>query len=476
MNIEQQIKDLEASRAARAARLEEVAAKSVEEGRSMTAEEADEFDEVETEIRQLDDDLNRMRRLAKLQAQKAATAAPVSGGDATEAHQTRGGNTVERPRGVGPTILTHQPEAEEKFQGQMFTRMLIAKAAQKFLDADPVELAKHRWGRSNPRLVEAIARQKAGVPGHGSSTGEPGGELVSDDNRYTGDFIEFLYSMTVYNQLPLRPAPVNVSIKGQDGAATGYWVGEGRPIPMSNADFSAVSLSPLKVAAISVASKELLRDSSPAAEQLLRDALVESMSQRMDLTFISTAAAVAGVSPAGLLNNVSATTSAGNDIDGLVNDIKELRQRFITAKNSGGLYWVMNPGLASSIGLLRTTLGVREFPEINQNGGNLEGDPVVVGHNVNANHLIYLKPSDIYRIEPSPGALEISFSEHATIEMADDPSGEIDTPTAQSNQQVSMFQTDSISMKTVMPMNFQKRRTSAVQYISDADYGGAIST
>ena len=66
-------------------------------------------------------------------------------------------------------------------------------------------------------------------------------------------------------------------LKGQDGAATGYWVGESKGIPASKADFSTVSLTPLKVAALAVASMELLRDSTPAAEQLIRDALVAAV-------------------------------------------------------------------------------------------------------------------------------------------------------------------------------------------------------
>jgi hypothetical protein len=202
--------------------------------------------------------------------------------------------------------------------------------------------------------------------------------------------------------------------------------------------------------------------------------MVEALAQVIDTKFFSTDAASAGVSPAGILNGTPVSGSAGSDTDAVLNDIKELRKRFIDAKNSGGLYWVMSPNLASSLSLIRNALGQREFTEINQNGGRLEGDPVVTGHNVNDNHLILMKPSDIYRIEA--GSLEVSMSEHATIEMDDSPAGDSDTPTAQANNPVSMYQTESVAIKAVMPMNFQKRRTSAVAYINDADYGGAVST
>ena len=104
----------------------------------------------------------------------------------------------------------------------------------------------------------------------------------------------------------------------------------------------------------------------------------------------------------------------------------------------------------------------------------LHGIPAVTGHNVDANHLILLKPTDIYRI--GMGNIEISVSEHASIEMNDAPAQDTDTPTAATGKVVNMFQTESMAIKCVQSMNFQKRRTSAVRYIGDADYGGSVST
>lgn len=453
----EQVKDLENTRGARVARMEEIAQKAMDEDRSMDAAEAEEFDEVEQEIKQLDEDITRYRKLHK---QSEFSATPVE--EKREA--------VDRAV-RGPTILTHKKEAEEAFEGQFFTRKIIARAIGKMDDVPAWRVAENRWGKSNPRLVEVM---KADVAGGGTGSGEWGAELVGIDNRFTGDFIDFLYSMTVYNQLPLRQIPAHVAVKGQDGAATGYWVGESKAIPMSKPDYSNVELTPLKVAALTTMSKELMRHSSPSAEMLVRDALVEACSQRIDTTFISNSAAVAGSTPAGILNNIAATTSAGTDTDSVLNDIKELRYRFITAKNSGGLFWVMNPSLASSLSLIRNALGQKEFTEINQNGGRLEGDPVVVGHNVNANYLVLVKPSDIFRIEGM--SLEVSVSEHATIEQANNPAGATDTPVDQAEGVVGMFQTDSMAIKAVMPINFARRRTSAVAWISDADYGAAIST
>lgn len=459
--IAEQIRDLENTRAAKSARMTEVMQKSIDESRSTDEAESEEFDTLESEIKQIDEDLVRLKKLQVMNAQGAKEVTQESGQTKSGANASRG----------APTIIVKKTDADEKFEGQTFIRSVIAKAVAKKDGINPIDYANHRWGKSNPSLVEWM---KTDVAGGGSGSGEWGAELVSSDNRFMGDFITYLYSKTLYNQLPLREIPAHVTIKGQDGAATGYWVGESKAIPVSKADFSTVSLTPLKVGALSVISNELIRDSSPSAEMWVRDALVQAAAQRIDTTFISTAAASAGVSPAGILNNIPGTTSAGTDTAGVLNDIKELRYRFITAKNSGGLVWCMNPSLASSLSLMRNALGQKEFTEINQNGGMLEGDPVYVSENVNASYLVLLKPSDIYRIGST--GVQVSVSEHATIEMSDGPTGNTDTPTDQSEGVVGMFQTESTAIKVVQSINFARRRTSAVAWISDADYGGSIST
>lgn len=369
-------------------------------------------------------------------------------------------------------------ERAEDFPGQNFTRMVIARTLSQVdrlnMAGDcptPVEIAMKRWGMTNPKLVEVI---RAGVAGHGSGSGEPGAELVALNSQFMGDFIEYLYSMTVYDRLPLQPVPANVTIKGQDGAATGYWVGENKPIPASKGDFSSVTLTPLKAAALATCSLELMRDSSPSAEMLIRNALVNAAAQRLDTTFLSADAAVSGVSPAGMLNGLTAFNSIGNDGDSVRADIKQLYAPFINAKNASGLAFVMNTSLGKSLQLMRNALGQREFDGITQNGGTLEGDTVYTGDNVNATHMLLVKPSDIYRIDQR--GVEIALSQDATIEMDTAPTGEGDTPTAQSASTVNMFQAGMVALRVIAPINFAKRRSHAVQYISDATYGTVAST
>jgi len=458
-SIADQVKDLEATRAAKAARMEAIAQKSIDEGRSMDESETEEFDSIEAEIQSIDADLVRLGKLDKLMK----SAKPVETPRVDKNPQKTGTELRER----GPTIIV-QHEKEEKFKGQNYTRLVIAKTLAQQDGVSPVAIAQKRWGKTNPTVVECI---KAAVEGGSSASGETWGDELVHIDRWTGDFIEFLDSRTVFNQLPLREVPANVNIAGQDGTGIGYWVGQSRAIPASAQDFLDVNLTPLKVAALAVISNELMRDSSPAAEMLVRDGLVNASVQRIDTTFLSNLAAVAGVSPAGLLNGVTGIASAGTDGDGLRSDIKALYDVFIAAKNAMGLWFVMNPALAKAISLLTNALGQKEFPTITATGGTLEGDQVATGENVGGDDLILLKPSDIYKI--GDGGIQVSMSRDATIEMDNAPAGNSATPVESSENLVSMFQTESTAIKVVRSINFAKRRSHAAQYVEGAHYGSA---
>jgi HK97 family phage prohead protease len=454
-----QLTGLQESRRQKSARMEELLNVATEQKRDLTDEEKGEFDEHTAEIKRLDPVIT----LKTIQIGQASTAVAVD----TRQYQR------------APMGFVRRQDPDDVFKGQSETRKIIVKALAhlamrggNFVRMS--EIAEQRYGKTHPTLVQVIKANE--VPGLASGSGEPFSELVSIDNRYTGDFIDFLYSMTVFDQLPLRVVPANVGIKGIDGAFTGYWVGESKAIPMSNGSASITSTSPLKVAAITTISNELLEDSSPAAERMVRDGLAEASAQRIDQTFLSTAAAVAGVSPAGILNGLTPGTSAGGSISDIIEDWKTLTGVFITAKNyrSGtGLYIVTTPAVAESLGLVRNALGQMEFTGVNALGGTFMGRPVVTGDNVGAGDFIVLKPDEIWKIGDS--GVRVTLSQEATIEQSTAPTGAQDTPTAASQAMVNMYQEESTAFKVVRRINWGKRRTPAAAYIGDADYGSVGS-
>lgn len=455
----EQIRDLEATLLSKREEMAGIMQKAADDGRSTDSNEAETFDALNDECAQIQKDIGRFKALESLVVVKATR---VAADEQTKAGELRGAPTI---------MIKKTSDEDEKFKGQMYVRMVIAKALahmEGIGGRSPAAIAQQRWGKTNPMLVNVI---KTGVAGGGSDSGEWGAELVQADARYTGDFIEYLYGKTLFDALPLRSVPANVTIKGQDGVATGFWVGQSKGIPVTTSDYSTVSLTPLKVGAIAVVSNELLRDSSPAAEALVRDALVEASAQRVDTTFFSTTAASSGVSPAGLLNGVSLHNSHGSSIEGVIADIKQLYEIFQAAKNATGLVIVTTPSLGKSLSLMQNALGQFAFPGVNQNGGTLLGDPVYTGDNVTSGHVILMKPSDIYKI--GDGGVQVSISNVATVEQDTAPQGASDTPVAASATLQSMFQTESTAIKVVRSINYAKRRTSAVQAIDGADYGAA---
>lgn len=455
------LKELRETRTTKAARLKELVELFKADGHEPDDAENDEFDALVEEVKGLDMDI----RVAQFHATNASAAKAVDGSSEERGSRSRGGLSY---------VKTQDPD--DKFKGQSLTRLFIAKAAAyvamkegNFLSAG--EFAQQRWGKTHPNLVTYI---KAAVAGGGTGSGEWGAELAQSDTRYNGDFVEFLYNMTVFDRLPLRQVPGRIHIKGQDGAATGYWVGESKAIPVSKPDFSDVELTPLKVGAIAVCSKELVADSDPSAELWIRDSIAQASAQRVDTTFLSTTAASAGVSPAGLLNGLVAGTSAGTDADGLRADIAALYGSFIGAKNASDLYLVTTPSLAKSISLMVNALGQTEFGGLTAKGGTLLGDPVVTGDNVGAGDLILMKPSDIWRIGDS--GIQMSMSDTAMVEQNDAPQGATDTPVAASATMVSLWQEESIGFKVVRRINFAKRRSTAVAYIGNAAYVPVVGT
>lgn len=396
-----------------------------------------------------------------------------------------------RPRGVSgaPAVLTRTTQAQrngDRFQGQTWARIQLAKlnAALAFKEGNVVNVPEllTRLYPTRPEIAKiahfSIRRQAAGVEGGAVLSGEAGSELIALDSQFTGDFIEFLYSQTLFDRMGFHGVPADVTIKGQDGAFTGYWVGEKKPIPASIGSYSTVNLGLLKAAGLTYLSRSLIERSAPAAEMLFRDGVVKATAQAVDTKAFSTDAASANVSPAGLLQGLSGVASVGGRLQDLYADLAYLTGIFVTAKNTGGLKFVSNKSVANQIAhLLSPLTGLPAFAgQITEEGGTLDGRPYLTGDNVVAGSLLLVKPSDVWKIGDS--GVYVSLSTDATIEADTAPTGEGAGPTAQSANMVSMFQTDSVAIKAVRDINYQFRRSQAIVIArkTSVDYDGTEST
>lgn len=437
---------------------------------TLDASQAEEHDTLDSEVKAIDAHITRLKAQ---ETNAAGTAKPVEG-VATE----QKGSEVRNPSTVQ---VKSQPKSEP---GIDFARLAKVKALA-FLSQGELrqgDVAKSLYGENS--VVHRIVT-KANVVAGSSVSGSWGEDLVGDETAVYADFAEYLRPMTIVgkfgqNGVPsLRRVPFRTALIGQTGGGQAYWVGEGKPKPLTAFDFSRTSLDELKVATISVVTEELLRKSSPSADSILRDALAAAVAERVDIDFIDPAkAASAGVSPASITNGVAAIASSGSDADAIRADVRALMATFVAASNppTSGV-WIMSSSTALALSLLVNPLGQPEFPGINMRGGTFVGLPVIVSEYVptetggspttTTGFVVLANASDIYFADE--GGVQVDVSREASLQMLDNPTNDSVTPTATS--MVSMFQTNSVAFRAERILNWSKRRTSAVALLDGVAWG-----
>lgn len=343
-------------------------------------------------------------------------------------------------------------------KGHLFTRWaMLQKAAKGNLALVPAMAEQHF---KNDTALQTFV--KSAVSAANSGTPAWAGSLIYPQ-EYLADFIELLYPQTVLGRLNLRKVPFNVTIAGMNqGTATG-WVGEANPAPVTVAGFQRVYLTHTKIMALSVLSDEIIRFSNPAAEALVQADLLKSAAKGLDLSFLGAAAAVPNVSPAGMLNGVSGSASLGTTALSVTKDVEALLNTFIPLNyDMTQVVFVMTPALALQIGALRTTLGVKIYPNLDMNGGSLEGVPVITSNNATPGTITAFATNEIYLSEDA--APIIDFSKEASIIMDTAPaSADIaGTTPAVPVQPVSMFQNDLEAIRIKQLISWQARRVTPV--------------
>jgi HK97 family phage prohead protease len=459
------VQELREERAVKAARLDEITSAWEQKDYARTDDERAEFDTLEHDIADIDDDIRMARRR---EIKEAGTRTPADGRSTEGASESRGGSA----RVPGGMSFAKKQDPDDKFPGQSFARIVQTKAVAFIMGESQVTIAERMFGKSHPSLVRHI---KAAVAGGGTGSGEWGAELVGIDNRYTGDFVTYLSGRTGFDQLGLREAPRNVSVKGMDAPAIGYWTGESKAIPASAPSASATDLTSLKIGGKCVISNELAMDSSPGAQLVLRDALADAIALRLDQTFFSATAASAGVSPAGIVNGLSQIPMGGTDAAAFRTFMNAAASGFISANTSSGLILAMGPGTALAMGMLVNALGQSEFPMLTETGGTLLGRKVVVSDNIDPSMIFLINPREIWRI--GDDGVDFMISREAMVEQDSAPQGASDTPVASSANLVSMLDTDSLAIRATRRVGYKFRRTqaAAVAWTDTADFNGVTS-
>lgn len=455
MNVREQIAAFEAKRAATEAAAAEIMQKAADAGETLDGEQAAEYDNLKAQVKSIDDHLARLRDLEKMQA--ASAKAVVQDTSEPETMKVKAGDGVLRVNANVP-------------KGMALARYVKALAYARGNKQDAIEYAK-QWRDSTPEVEISL---KTAVAGGTTADSTWAGPLVYNQDM-ASEFINYLRPQTILGKLDgLRRVPFNIRYASQTSGTTVGWVGQGKGKPVSKPQYTSGSLGFAKQAGIVVITEELARFSSPAAEETVRNDLVEQMIYFGDQQFIDPGvAAVANVNPASILNGASAVRQAAATWTSAANIETDVKAFYLLFANQEidlqGAYWIMTPGVALAISMIRTAQGENfAYPGISVMGGTFFGLPVIVSnavpHSTSAGSIIALvKPSEVFLADD--GQIAVDVSREASIEMVDAPTQDATAGTGASL--VSMWQSNSVAIRVERMINYSRRRSYGVGYIDN---------
>jgi HK97 family phage major capsid protein len=267
-------------------------------------------------------------------------------------------------------------------------------------------------------------------------------------------------------------------VASQTSGATGYWVGQGKPIIPSQLATSSVSLGIAKVAGLVAISKELAMLSTPSAELMVRNDLARECQQVLDLSLIDpNQGGQTNIQPASLLYGITPVTPTGTTYATFVADWKNLTSTMIAANISlSSCVVVMSETTAQALSMMVTSLGNPQFPGLTMTGGTLNGLPVFTSQAANisgspqySEMIVLINPAEVFLADDGTATLE--SSDQVSVEMKDNATNQ-STATSVGTTMVSMFQTESIAVKAVRHINWAKARSQAAAFIQAAAYTG----
>jgi HK97 family phage major capsid protein/HK97 family phage prohead protease len=290
------------------------------------------------------------------------------------------------------------------------------------------------------------------------------------------DLMPLLTPKTIYPRLAShglslsfgRAGKIIIPTRSLTPAVAGSFVGEGLPIPVRQAAFTSQTLVPKKMAVISVWTKELDEHSLPAIEGVLRDAIQTDTGISLDVVLLDANPATA-VRPAGIMNTVTPLTpTAGGGFTALLGDIKQVSGQLlgVTKGNLRAPCWIMNPQQVNSIALTANALGAFPFKD-EVSAGTLYGWPIIDSGSVTLGTVIAIDAADFVAVGGEGARFELS--DQATLHFEDTAPGDIvggASGPIPSFPVKSMFQTDSIAMRLILPINWTIRRPGVVSAVT----------
>lgn len=351
-----------------------------------------------------------------------------------------------------------QPKAEGE-KGLRFARMFRAMAAAGGVPYVAAMIAEKEWGESG-----LFANQNMG-------TGGAGGFLVEED--VASEVIELLRPASVVMSFGPQTVDMpsgNLTMNRLATGASASYIGEQSDAPATGLQFGQVKLSVKKLAALIPISNDLLRAASVAADRIVRDDLVVSLAQRMDLAFIRGSGTQ--FSPLGLRNQHTGTAFATSHVLSVTGaatlaDVTTNLGRLELALLNADVPmirpgWLMSPRTMMFLMNLRDGNGNFAFPEIQR--GELRGKPFRVTTQIPSNLGGGTNETELYLADFA----HVVVGEHMGIEVA--VSTEAAYRDASSNLQAA-FSRDETVMRAIAQHDIGLRHLPAVAILTGVTWG-----
>lgn len=266
-----------------------------------------------------------------------------------------------------------------------------------------------------------------------------------------------------------RAGKINIPTRSRTPSIAGSFVGEGQAIPVRQGAFTSQALTPKKMAVITTWTREMDEHSIPAIEGILREAIQVDTTVAVDSVLLDANPATT-IRPAGLLNGVSGQTpTAGGGIAAVVGDLKLLIGALTTGTfgNIRSPVWLMNPAELLSLSLV-SAANTGIFPFVAEvAAGNLRGVPIIDSGTVPAKTVILVDAADFVVVGGEAPRFEIS--DQATLHMEDTAPLDLvgpGSPGTVAAPQRSLFQTDSLALRMIMPLNWTQRRAGTIAWVA----------
>ena len=443
MTANEQVTQFENSRAAKVAAMSAIMGDA--DGATLPDDKKEHYDDLSLQVKEIDEHLTRARELERLQRTAAAPVAAPNGS---------------APRSIVSVKSNLAP-------GTAFTRVAMAVLASKGSKYEAIEYAK-QWERETPEVVQYL---KAAVAPGGTTDPAWAGALATVQN-VTSEFIALLRPATLLGRIPtggangLRKIPFNASVPIQTAGGSYGWVGQGMAKPVTSLAFGSAKLEMSKAAGIVVLTEELVKVSSPAAEEIVRDDMIAGIAAFLDQQFIDPAVAyLANVHPASITNGITGTASSQHPLT----DLMVLLNKFVAAKiPMRGAVLMMNESNALAMSFLTGAGGMRMFPNVTIDGGSAEGINVIVTSATGTNVILLHPPAVLYADD---GGVAVDVSRDASVQMDSAPANPTDATTVL----VSLWQNNLVGLRAERFINWKRAVDAGVALVTGATYPAVIS-